>query len=182
MKLPSVADVGCIFLLCCEGEQRLVEVALAAHTQLTEICIWIFLALNAFCGKGYSTGVSAVCQYTVKDWGNLISCVVCRQTLVHANGNSLDRCVRMPFSNGASWLPRCLLLGSSLPSCFGRLICLADVLLVTLCVLSVHQSADESLRIQRSCYGPLLGVRRLIFLTANWVLDDCEQLLFFLLS
>lgn len=105
--------------------------------------------------------------------------------LVHASGNPLaDGRARMPFSYSASWLLVCSLLGGSLPSCFGRLICLANVLLLTLCVLSVHQSADESLHIKRSSYGPLpwvLEVGRLIFLTANWLLDDLEQLLFFLL-
>ena len=78
----------------------------------------------------------------------------------------------------------CSLLGSSLSSCFGCLICLANVLLLTLCVLSVHQSADENLHVKRSLHGPLpwvVEVGRLIFLTATWLLDDLEQLVLFLL-
>jgi len=90
----------------------------------------------------------------------------------------------MPFRNGASWLLVFLLAGSSLLPCSQSLICLANVLLLALCILSVHGSADVSLHIKRSRYGPLpwvLEVRRQILLIANWLLDDLEQLLFFLL-
>jgi len=42
----------CTFLVCCKGGRRLVEVVLTAHMQLSEICIWIFLAESIFAVKG----------------------------------------------------------------------------------------------------------------------------------
>lgn len=52
MKLPSVADVWCVFLVCCKGDWRLTEVVLTARMQLTEIYVWIFLASTLFEVRG----------------------------------------------------------------------------------------------------------------------------------
>lgn len=89
---------------------------------------------NAFCSKGSSSGASAILQDVVQDGANVISCVVWWHF----------------FSNGTSWLLLCSLLGSSLPSCFGHLIC----------VLPVYQSvAGKPLYKEKSLLAFAMGAR-----------------------
>lgn len=111
---------------------------------------------NAFCSKGSSSGASAMLQDVVKDGANVISCVVWWHF----------------FSNGTSWLLLCSLLGSSLPSCFGHLIC----------VLPVYQSvAGKPLYKEKSLLAFAMGARswKTSILVNTWLLDDSGNSLSF---
>lgn len=80
---------------------------------------------------------------------------------LHLSGSSTPvTSTLMLFSKDASKLLICSLLGSSLHSCFGCLICIADVLFLKVCIQLVCHSADKSLHKKRSRSGPFaIGVK-----------------------
>lgn len=144
-----------MFLVCSEGDWRLIEVMLTVHLcTVTRIYNWIFLSEMPYVVKGQ---VVELLQYCSMLW----------------------RMGQMWFHvlfSGTSWLLLCSLLGSSLPSCFGHLICVADFVYYQFIKVLL-----KTLYIKRSHYWPLPWVLeggRPIFLMNAWLLDDWLSLSF----